>query len=96
MGKVVVLNHVSLDGVMQALGRADEDSRGGFALCGWARSRGDSVGGALGGIGEAGAGAPDGAAGAGGDGALGGAADSPFRRGVWTGTGRHTPRSRAG
>ena len=27
---VVVINHLSLDGVIQAPGRADEDTRGGF------------------------------------------------------------------
>ena len=34
--KIVVLNNVTLDGVMQAPGRADEDTRGGFAHGGWA------------------------------------------------------------
>ena len=34
--KIVVINNVSLDGVMQAPGRADEDTRGGFAHGGWA------------------------------------------------------------
>jgi dihydrofolate reductase len=33
---IVVLNHVSLDGVIQAPGRPDEDTRGGFAHGGWA------------------------------------------------------------
>jgi dihydrofolate reductase len=33
---IVVLNHVSLDGVVQAPGRPDEDTRGGFAHGGWA------------------------------------------------------------
>lgn len=36
MAKVVVFNSVTLDGVMQAPGRADEDSRGGFPYGGWA------------------------------------------------------------
>lgn len=36
MGKIVVFNSVTLDGVMQAPGRADEDTRGGFAHGGWA------------------------------------------------------------
>lgn len=40
MSKVVVINHVTLDGVMQGPGRADEDPRGGFAHGGWARSGG--------------------------------------------------------
>jgi dihydrofolate reductase len=52
MSKVVVLNHLTLDGVMQAPGRPDEDNRGGFAHGGWARPRGDSVAEAFGGIGE--------------------------------------------
>ena len=34
--KIVVLNNVTLDGVMQAPGREDEDTRGGFAYGGWA------------------------------------------------------------
>src|ERR1700731_4397650 len=34
--KIVVINNVTLDGVMQAPGRADEDTRGGFAYGGWA------------------------------------------------------------
>jgi dihydrofolate reductase len=40
---IVVLNHVSLDGVMQGPGRADEDTRGGFAHGGWAVAGGDAV-----------------------------------------------------
>src|SRR5215208_944345 len=36
MGKVVVFMSVSLDGVMQAPGRPDEDRRGGFQHGGWA------------------------------------------------------------
>src|SRR5215212_1251058 len=54
MSKVVVLNHLTLDGVMQAPGRLDEDRRDGFAHGGWARPRGDSVAEAFGGIGEVG------------------------------------------
>ena len=55
MSKVVVLNHLTLDGVMQAPGRPDEDRRDGFAHGGWARPRGDAVAEALGGIAESGA-----------------------------------------
>ena len=33
--QVVVVNHVTLDGVTQAPGRPDEDSRGGFKHGGW-------------------------------------------------------------
>jgi dihydrofolate reductase len=36
VGKVIVMNAVTLDGVMQAPGRPDEDTRGGFAHGGWA------------------------------------------------------------
>lgn len=36
MSQVSVLTNVSLDGVMQAPGRADEDTRGGFQHGGWA------------------------------------------------------------
>lgn len=36
MGRVIVMNHVSLDGVMQGPGRADEDARDGFDRGGWA------------------------------------------------------------
>lgn len=42
MSKVVVFNHLTLDGVMQAPGRPDEDRRGGFAHGGWAQPRGDA------------------------------------------------------
>src|SRR5438552_16768054 len=35
MGKVIVMNGVSLDGVMQSPGRPDEDTRGGFEYGGW-------------------------------------------------------------
>lgn len=48
MGELVVLNHVTLDGVMQAPGRPDEDPRGGFAHGGWASPRGESVAEAIG------------------------------------------------
>lgn len=43
MGRIVVVNHVPLDGVMQAPGRADEDTRGGFRHGGWAPPYGDAV-----------------------------------------------------
>src|SRR3979411_680368 len=43
---ITVTNSVSLDGVMQAPGRADEDTRGGFAHGGWARPYADEVMGA--------------------------------------------------
>lgn len=36
MRKIVVFNSLTLDGVMQAPGRADEDLRGGFPYGGWA------------------------------------------------------------
>ncbi len=43
MSRVVVINHVTLDGVMQAPGRPDEDTRGGFEHGGWAIPRNDAV-----------------------------------------------------
>jgi dihydrofolate reductase len=43
MGRVVVYNHLTLDGVMQAPGATDEDLRGGFEHGGWQRPYGDSV-----------------------------------------------------
>lgn len=43
MGRVVVTNHVTLDGVMQAPGRPDEDPRGGFEHGGWSPPYGDAV-----------------------------------------------------
>ena len=36
MGKLIALEHLTLDGVMQAPARPDEDTRGGFTLGGWA------------------------------------------------------------
>jgi dihydrofolate reductase len=51
MGRIVVMNHVTLDGVMQGPGRPDEDTRGGFTRSGWAQrsaSAGDEAGKAMG------------------------------------------------
>jgi dihydrofolate reductase len=39
----VVLNHITLDGVMQGPGRPDEDTRGGFTHGGWGAARTDEV-----------------------------------------------------
>ena len=41
--RVLVVNHVTLDGVMQAPGRADEDTRDGFRHGGWAQERSDEA-----------------------------------------------------
>ena len=41
MGRVIVMNWVTLDGVMQGPGRPDEDTRDGFAHGGWAARYGD-------------------------------------------------------
>jgi len=43
MSKVVVFTSLTLDGVMQAPGRPDEDRRGGFEHGGWAQPYADSV-----------------------------------------------------
>ena len=43
MRRLVVINHLSLDGVMQAPARQDEDTRGGFAHGGWAIPGNDPV-----------------------------------------------------
>ena len=43
MGKVIVTNYVTLDGVMQGPGRADEDTRDGFEHGGWAAPYGDEA-----------------------------------------------------
>jgi dihydrofolate reductase len=43
MSKVVVTNSLTLDGVMQAPGRPDEDRRGGFEHGGWAQPYADEV-----------------------------------------------------
>jgi dihydrofolate reductase len=43
MSRIVVFNSLTLDGVMQAPGRPDEDRRGGFAHGGWATPYVDEV-----------------------------------------------------
>ncbi len=43
MRRIVVINHVTLDGVMQAPARPDEDRRGGFEHGGWAARGTDEV-----------------------------------------------------
>ena len=43
MRKIVVVENLTLDGVIQAPGRADEDVRGGFAHGGWATPYNDAV-----------------------------------------------------
>ena len=43
MAKLVVTNHVSLDGVIQSPGGRDEDTRGGFERGGWAPPYADEV-----------------------------------------------------
>ena len=43
MGKIVVTSNLSLDGVMQAPGRPDEDTRDGFDRGGWALPYNDAV-----------------------------------------------------
>jgi dihydrofolate reductase len=43
MGRIVVVENMTLDGVMQAPGRPDEDRRGGFARGGWAVPYVDSI-----------------------------------------------------
>ena len=51
MGRIVVMNHVTLDGVIQGPGRPDEDTRGGFTQGGWGRRStkpGDAAGQAMG------------------------------------------------
>lgn len=43
MSKIVVTNHLTLDGVMQAPAGPDEDRRGGFEHGGWAAPNNDEV-----------------------------------------------------
>ncbi|HTX10521.1 MAG TPA: dihydrofolate reductase family protein [Solirubrobacteraceae bacterium] len=43
MGRVIVMNWVSLDSVMQSPARPDEDARDGFAYGGWAVPYGDEA-----------------------------------------------------
>src|SRR5260370_4186903 len=43
MSKIVAFTSVTIDGVMQAPGRPDEDRRGGFEHGGWAIPYADSV-----------------------------------------------------
>jgi dihydrofolate reductase len=45
MSRIVVINNITLDGVMQAPGRADEDTRDGFEHGGWAVPYNDQVSG---------------------------------------------------
>jgi dihydrofolate reductase len=47
MRKVIVLEHISLDGVIQAPGGPDEDTSGGFAYGGWIEPYSDAVLGSL-------------------------------------------------
>ena len=43
MRKVIVLEHISVDGVIQAPGGPDEDTSGGFAYGGWAGPYSDEI-----------------------------------------------------
>ena len=47
MRKVIVLEHISLDGVIQAPGGPDEDTSGGFSYGGWISSHSDEILGTL-------------------------------------------------
>ncbi len=47
MRKVIVLEHISLDGVIQAPGGLDEDTSGGFAYGGWIAPYSDAILGTL-------------------------------------------------
>jgi dihydrofolate reductase len=57
MGKITVFTSLTLDGVMQAPGRPDEDTRGGFRHGGWALPYNDPVMGKVAAEGMAGGGA---------------------------------------
>ncbi|WP_280477182.1 hypothetical protein [Nocardia asiatica] len=43
MSESIAVEHLTLDGVMQASGRADEDVRDGLTQGGWAHGYGDPV-----------------------------------------------------
>ena len=47
MRKVIVLEHISIDGVIQAPGGPEEDTSGNFAYGGWAGAYADEVGGTV-------------------------------------------------
>ncbi len=55
MRKITAFELLSLDGVMQAPGRPDEDTRGGFPHGGWAAAYADSVTASMAGAGTGGA-----------------------------------------
>jgi dihydrofolate reductase len=57
MGKIILFTSLTLDGVMQAPGRPDEDRRGGFAHGGWGTAYSDAVLGKIAGEGMATSGA---------------------------------------
>ena len=47
MRKIIVLEHISLDGIIQAPDGPEEDTSGGFVYGGWIRSYSDETLGAL-------------------------------------------------